>query len=183
MHITANIYGNTPITVKALDYIQIDNGIINPPTNGSVTIETGKITSGTDFTSSNTPYSREEYPSCGIEGQIGSSVAPQTLGRTHSNRMDMPTIEELEISNQPTKTRNTNENVVFTYPNPTTDFCQLETREELKKITLLDQNGAPVKEFGPLDRTLDMQEFASGVYTLVVIFTSKPTEYVKIIKL
>ena len=43
MHITSNIYGNTPITAKALDYIQIDNGIIDPSNTGSITIETKKI--------------------------------------------------------------------------------------------------------------------------------------------
>lgn len=186
MRITNNIFGNTPITIKALDFIEIDNGVISPQQNGEIIIETGKITCGDNFTSSNTPYSRSQCETCGIEGQIGSTLAPQTEGRVWSAYIEMPTIDELERSSNKELVGGEVELSDFNgaiYPNPVTDFFQLVEVDNIMQIHLMDQNGVTIKTFNPKERMFDAQRLTPGIYTLQLNLTDNEIKYIKLVKL
>ncbi len=122
LRIQNNIHGNTPVTLKALDYILLENGVIDPQTNGAISIETGKITCGNIYTSQNTPYSRGECEECGLEGQLGSFIAPPATGKDASFAIDIPNIEDMESYAR--NSQYSMENEVRAYPNPTNSFFQ-----------------------------------------------------------
>ncbi|WP_343636322.1 T9SS type A sorting domain-containing protein [Fluviicola sp.] len=188
--VNANIYGNTPVTLKALDYVQLDAGIYDPNNMPEgITIEVGKITCGNLYTSQNTPYSiavNDSCQTCGLDNQIGSFVAPSTSGKDLSLPIKMPTPSEFEqraILNQTAGLNSTNENGVFLFPNPTTDFLQISTSNLLQQILVLDQNGAVVKQFAPSNNLYDIRELASGVYTIILKFNNNDTQHIKVVKL
>ncbi len=187
LKVSGNIYGNTPVTLKALDYVLLDEGIYDPNNMPEgITVEVGKITCGTDFTSSNTPYSRggiDSCRSCGLEAQIGSFIAPVTNGRDRSNYIKMSTVEEQVKFNQLAKSMAIVESEVAIFPNPTTDFLQVTAKNEIQQISLLDQNGSEVKRFVPSNNLYDIRELASGVYTIILTFNNNETKYIKIVKL
>ena len=185
----ANIYGNTPVTLKALDYVQLDEGIYDPNNmpNG-ITIEVGKITCGNDFTSHNTPYSigvNNSCQTCTLENQLGSFAAPPASGRDLSLPVNMPTASEFEERarlNQTTGVNSTNESDVYVFPNPTTDFLQIATSKSLQHILVTDQIGATVKQFVPSDNLYDIRELASGVYTIILTFNNNESQYIQVVK-
>ncbi len=188
--VTSNIYGNTPVTLKALEYVLLDEGIYDPNNMPEgITVEVGKITCGNDFTSSNTPYSRgvsDSCQSCGLESKVGSFVAPVTRGKDRSLPMKVTTFSELEASarlNQAMGSSNVENDQVWVYPNPVTDFFQVAEAENLQEVFLLDQNGAEVKEFDPSEKLYDIREVASGMYTLILKFTDHETKHLKVVKL
>ena len=189
MKVSGNIYGNTPVTLKALEYVELDEGIYDPNNMPEgITVEVGKITCGNDFTSSNTPYSRGESNSCqtcGLENRIGSFVAPVANGKDRSLPVKMPTVSELEESaklNQTTRLNSTVENDVMVFPNPSSDFLQIVTTQEIKKVLVVDQNGKEMKRFVPSNNLYDIRELASGVYTIILTFNDNATKYIKIVK-
>ncbi|MDR0803232.1 T9SS type A sorting domain-containing protein, partial [Fluviicola sp.] len=171
--------------------VELNEGIYDPDSLGSITIEVGKITCGNDFTSSNTPYAiavNNSCPTCSLENQLGSFVAPVTSGRDRSNYIKMPTVTELEeiaLSNQTAGTgrTGTENRETVAYPNPTSDFLQIAATEELQQVILLDQSGAEVKEFDPLNKLFDLREVASGIYTLILTYTNYETTHIKVVKL
>jgi hypothetical protein len=180
--VTGNIFGNTPVTLKALDYVQLDAGIYDPNNMPiGITVEVGKITCGDDFTSSNTHYSIDQCQTCGLENQVGSFVAPVTNGKNRSNYIQMPTISELET--QATRGNGIEDLDALVYPNPVTDFFQTLGTETLQQIYLLDQNGVEVERFATSEKIYDIHELASGIYTLILKFTDNETKHVKIVKL
>jgi hypothetical protein len=181
--VKSNIYGNTPVTLKALDYVQLDEGIYDPNNMpDGITIEVGKITCGNDFTSSNTPYSIDQCQTCGLENQVGSFVAPVSSGKDRSLPMKVPTALEFEERAKLSQIT-TSENEVALFPNPTTDFFQIISEKELQKISLLDQNGAEVKQFVPSNYLYDIRELASGIYTIILTFKNNETKHIKVVKL
>ncbi len=183
LKVSGNIYGNTPVTLKALDYVQLDAGIYDPGNMPEgITIEVGKITCGNDFTSSNTPYSIDQCQTCGLENQVGSFVAPVASGKDRSLPMKMPTMAEFEERAKLSQTA-TVENEVAVFPNPTTDFLQITTDRELQQIVVLDQNGAEVKQFVPSNNLYDIRELSSGVYTIILKFNNNETKHIKVVKL
>lgn len=188
--VTSNIYGNTPVTLKALEYVLLDEGIYDPNNMPEgITVEVGKITCGNNFTSSNTPYSREANDSCqtcGLESQIGSFVAPVTRGKDRSLPMKTPSFSEFEASgrlNQVMGTSDLENNPVWVYPNPVTDVFRVAKTENLCLVLLLDQNGAEIKQFDPSEKLYDIREVASGIYTLILKFTDHETKHIKVVKL
>jgi hypothetical protein len=189
LKVSGNIYGNTPVTLKALDYVELDEGIYDPDSTGSITIEVGKITCGNDFTSSNTPYAiavNNSCPTCSLENQIGSFVAPVTNGKDRSNVIQMPDMAELEFQaglNQSDGVSATVEKDVAVFPNPTADFIRITAKEEIRQIRVLDQAGAEVKRFAPSDNLYDIRELASGLYTIILTFNNDETKYIQVIKL
>ncbi|AEA43831.1 T9SS type A sorting domain-containing protein [Fluviicola taffensis] len=177
MKITGNIYGSTPVTVKALEYVQIDNGLIDPFPNGSVTIETGKVTCGNDFTSQNTPYSIDQCQTCNLEEQLGTLFIPETSGKSESNYMEMPELEEdnrLGINES-------DESTISIFPNPTSDFFVIS--ESFQEIIILDQNGSEVKRFDNRAQICDIQKLSSGLYTLIIKLNEYETEHIKLVKI
>ncbi len=188
--VTSNIYGNTPVTLKALEYVLLDEGIYDPNNMPEgITVEVGKITCGNNFTSSNTPYSRGENDSCqtcSLESKIGSFVAPITNGKNHSLPMKVPTFSEFEETlrlNQIARDNSIENSHTLVYPNPVTDFFQVVQTEDLQQVLLLNQNGVEVKQFDPLDKLYDIRELASGIYTLILKFTDHETKHIKVVKL
>ncbi|MNY31090.1 hypothetical protein D3C86_1652370 [compost metagenome] len=189
LKVSGNIYGNTPVTLKALDYVQLDAGMYDPnDMPEGITIEVGKITCGNDFTSSNTPYSiavDNSCQTCNLENQIGSFVAPVTSGKDYSLPMKMPTVSELEQEaslNNPARLNATVESEASVFPNPTTDFLQIVTSGELQEVILQNQNGVEVKRFATQKNLYDIRELASGVYTIILTFNNNETKHIKIVK-
>jgi hypothetical protein len=187
--VQANIYGNTPVTLKALDYVQLDEGIYDPNNMpDGITIEVGKITCGNDFTSQNTPYSiavNDSCQTCGLENQVGSFVAPSASGKDHSLPIKMPTLAEFSEQARLTQTtggNSTDENRVSVFPNPTTDYLRILTSKSLQQIRVLDQTGATIKEFVPSNNLYDIRELASGVYTIILTFNDNESQHIKVVK-
>lgn len=190
LKVNANIYGNTPVTLKALEYVQLDAGIYDPNNMpDGITIEVGKITCGNDFTSSNTPYSiavSDSCQTCGLENQLGSFVAPVASGRDRSLPLKVPTPSEFHadaLFNQPLGLATTVENEVAVFPNPATDFVQIASDKEFTEIIVLDQHGSKIKQFAPSNNLYDLSDLASGVYTIVLIFNNHETKHIKVTKL
>jgi|GEM_PF-4130363 len=186
--VNANIYGNTPVTLKALEYVQLDEGIYDPNNMpDGITVEVGKITCGNDFTSQNTPYSiavDNSCQTCGLENQIGSFIAPSASGKDLSLPMKMPTVSEFEEQARLSQTTVVNSsNEVYVFPNPTSDFLQITGDGEIQQIVILDQNGAEVKRFVPSNNLYDIRELASGVYTIILKFTDNESQHIKVVKL
>lgn len=189
MKVSGNIYGNTPVTLKALEYVELDEGIYDPNNMPEgITVEVGKITCGNDFTSSNTPYSRGENNSCStcdLENQLGSFVAPVANGKDRSLPVKMPTVSELEENatfNQATRPNSAVENNVTVFPNPTSDFLQIVTTQEIEKVLVVDQTGAEVKQLVSSNNLYDIRALASGIYTIILTFNNYETKYIKIVK-
>ncbi|MNJ84748.1 hypothetical protein D3C87_22070 [compost metagenome] len=189
LKVSGNIYGNTPVTLKALDYVELNEGIYDPNNMpDGITIEVGKISCGNDFTSSNTPYSiavNNSCQTCGLENQIGSFVAPVVSGKDHSLPMRMPTLVELEEEarfNNAAGLSTTTEDNVTVFPNPTADFLQIATSRELHEIIFQNQNGLEVKRFATNKNLYDIRELASGVYTIILTFNNNETKHIKIVK-
>ncbi|WP_341907599.1 T9SS type A sorting domain-containing protein [Fluviicola taffensis] len=183
LKVSGNIYGNTPVTLKALDYVQLDAGIYDPNNlPDGITVEVGKITCGNDFTSSNTPYSIDQCQTCGLENQVGSFVSPIASGKDRSLPMKMPTMSEFEERAKLSQTA-TIENEVTVFPNPTSDFLQITADGELQQIVVLDQNGAELKQFVPSNNLYDIRELASGIYTIILTFNNNETKHIKVVKL
>ena len=186
MKITGNIYGNTHVSVKALDYVEIDNGITDPSNSGSITYETGKITCGTEFTSQNTPYSIDQCATCGLEQQMGSFVAPKTSGRIKSNYLEMKTIEQLIDEQETTRgsgfTSAENDGISV-FPNPVNDLFEVSGYETLQELVLLDKNGSEVRYFDISDKLHDISDLSAGVYMLVIKFNENETTHIKLVKL
>lgn len=189
LKVSGNIYGNTPVTLKALEYVELDEGIYDPNNMPEgITVEVGKITCGNNFTSSNTPYSRGKNDSCqtcGLENQLGSFVAPIANGKDRSLSIKMPTVSELEENaklNQTTRPNLMVENDIIVFPNPSSDFLQIMTTQEIEKVLVVDQNGMQVKQFAPSDNLYDIRELASGVYTIILTFSNHETRHSKIVK-
>lgn len=186
--VNANIYGNTPVTLKALDYVQLDEGIYDPNNMPEgITIEVGKITCGNDFTSQNTPYSMVDNScqSCGLENQIGSFIAPVASGKDPSLPMKMPSLSEFSEQarlNQAAGVNFINETGVSIFPNPTTDYLQVSTSKPLQRILVLDQAGAAIKQFVPSNNLYDIRELASGVYTIILTFNDNESQHIKVVK-
>lgn len=190
LKVSGNIYGNTPVTLKALDFVQLDAGIYDPNNMpDGITIEVGKITCGNVYTSQNTPYSiavNDSCQTCDLENQIGSFIAPTASGKDLSLPMKMPTASEFEQRarlNQTAGLNSTNENGVSIFPNPTTDFLQISTIKHLEQILVLNQNGATVKQFAPSNNLYDISELASGVYTIILKFNNNDSQHIKVVKL
>ncbi|MGV3613401.1 MAG: T9SS type A sorting domain-containing protein [Fluviicola sp.] len=186
LKVSGNIYGNTPVTLKALDFVQLDEGLYDPNNMpDGITVEVGKITCGNNFTSSNTPYSIDQCQTCGLDNQIGSFVAPVASGKDHSLPIKIPKVSELEqyaSLNQRTSVDTATENEVTVFPNPTTDFLQLATSREISEMILQNQNGAEVKRFVAKKNLYDIRDLASGVYTIILTFNNHETKHIKIVK-
>ncbi len=189
LKVYGNIYGNTPVTLKALEYVELDEGIYDPNNMpDGITIEVGKITCGNDYTSSNTPYSiavNNSCQTCGLENQIGSFVAPVASGKDHSLPIKMPTVKELEQKaslNNITGLNTGMEDNVTVFPNPTSDFLQIGTNREFSEMIVQDQNGVDVKRFATKKNLYDIRELASGVYTIILTFNNHETKHIKIVK-
>lgn len=190
LKVTGNIYGNTPVTLKALDYVQLDAGIYDPNNMPEgITIEVGKITCGNDFTSSNTPYSiavNNSCQTCGLENQVGSFVAPVASGKDRSLPIKVPTFNEFEEQSRLNHLSGMNvviEDEVAVFPNPTADFFQIGADEEFHEILVLDQFGSEVKRFVPSNNLYDIRELASGIYTIILAFNGNETKHIKMVKL
>jgi hypothetical protein len=190
LKVTGNIYGNTPVTLKALDYVQLDAGIYDPNNMpDGITIEVGKITCGNDFTSSNTPYSiavNNSCQTCGLENQVGSFVAPVASGKDRSLPMKLPTFNEFEEQSRLNHLSGMNvaiEDEVAVFPNPTADFFQIGADEEFHEVLVLDQFGSEVKRFVPSNNLYDIRELASGIYTIILTFNGNETKHIKMVKL
>jgi hypothetical protein len=184
--VTNLIHGNTPVTLKALEYVELDEGLYTPDSLGSITVEVGKITCGNDFTSSNTPYSIDQCQSCGLENQLGSSVAPVAKGRDRSLTLKVPTAFEFEEQtklNQAARLNTTIEDEVVIFPNPTTDYIQVASDKAFTEIVIQDQNGSEVKRFAPSNNLYDIRELASGIYTIILTFNNNETKHIKVVKL
>ncbi len=190
LKVSGNIYGNTPVTLKALEYVQLDEGIYDPnDLPDGITIEVGKITCGNDFTSSNTPYSiavNNSCQTCSLENQIGSFVAPVASGKDHSLPVKMPTVSELgELAqaNQASRLDVTNSEELIAYPNPVTDFFQIVASEEPNRVILMDSYGSEVRVFDSSDKIFDIREVAQGVYTIILTFNNNETKHIQVVKL
>jgi hypothetical protein len=185
--VTGNIYGNTPVTLKALDYVLLDAGNYDPNNlPDGITIEVGMITCGNDFTSQNTPYSiavDNSCQTCGLENQIGGFIAPSASGKDLSLPLKMPSVSEFEEQARLSQTTEVNSsNEVYVFPNPTTDFLQISTSKPLQQILVLDQTGATVKQFVPSNNLYDIRELASGIYTIILTFNDNDSQHIKVVK-
>jgi hypothetical protein len=121
-----------------------------------------------------------------LENQIGSFIAPVTNGKDRSNAIYMPDMAELEFQaglNQPDGVSATVEKDVAVFPNPTADFIRITAKEEIRQIRVLDQAGAEVKRFAPLNNLYDIRELDSGLYTIILTFNNDETKHIQVIKL
>lgn len=187
LKVSGNIYGNTPVTLKALDYVELDAGMYDPnDMPDGITVEVGKITCGNNFTSSNTPYSIDQCQSCSLENQVGSFVSPMASGKDRSLPLKVPTISEFEIQARSSQNSESNailENEVAVFPNPTADFLQIASDKEILTIAVVDQNGTEVKQFVSSNNLYDLRGLASGIYTIVLTFNNHETTHIKVVKL
>lgn len=190
MKVSGNIFGNTPVTLKALEYVQLDAGIYDPNNMpDGITVEVGKITCGNNFTSSNTPYSiavNNSCQTCGLENQLGSFVAPVTSGKDNSLPVRILTASELEQQAKLNQTAGLNSIIddgVSVFPNPVTDYLQITSSKAFQQIAVLDQNGSIIKQFVPSNNLYDIRELASGIYTILLTFSGNETKHIQVVKL
>lgn len=72
-----------------------------------------------------------------------------------------------ESSNLSTEQLITENNIVI-YPNPTTDFLNIDTRENITKITISDITGKSVFETNNNASTIDLRHLKKGMYLLKI---------------
>ncbi|HKL02647.1 MAG TPA: T9SS type A sorting domain-containing protein, partial [Cryomorphaceae bacterium] len=73
------------------------------------------------------------------------------------------------------------------YPNPTTNLVTIEAPSEIKRISLLSNQGKLLVEqklpVGNSSSSVDLSRFSSGFYTLVIEFSQGGILYRKIMRL
>jgi hypothetical protein len=84
-------------------------------------------------------------------------------------------------SSDPAVLRNT-ETLIF--PNPTTGRFYINQPEEVKQLSVLNLNGKVMKILNPHDESesLDIKEFGSGLYVVIIQLKNGQTRYCKLLK-
>lgn len=66
------------------------------------------------------------------------------------------------------------------YPNPTTDYIQIETQERIEKVNIFNQEGKLIQTTSK--SRFNLQGYPAGVYTISVQFENGKTETSKVLK-
>ncbi len=181
MHVKSYIHGNQIVEMKALDYVELNNGAdIDPSSSGQIHIYTDQITCtfGGNTGVSN-PYNLEECQTCGLEAQISSAIAPKSTQRIYSLIPEtMPlTIEELnELTEEDSEI-----NSVDIYPNPTKGVFSVYTNFHYSELLIIDGIGRVVGKFD-LNNDYDISNLPNGIYMVILINDENEKRHTKIVK-
>jgi len=173
MKIRNVITGNASVEVKALDYVELQNGAdINPETSGSIDIFPDKLTCFNN--GSNGVYKINECSDCDLTPGLGLELAPQIKTKIWSVPPEfIPTIEE-SLKDETT---------TFVYPNPvTTNFKILGLTEEIS-IQIVDIYGNKIQFTGNNSDGFILNECASGVYYVIINDSNGNENVIKLVKL
>lgn len=186
LKIKANVISNNvPIICKALEFVQVDAGMIDP-TNTFITLEVGQITCGNGASNQNTPYSINQCSSCGIEQQIGNIYSPVIKGRNLSLNFDIADFSSSsndESNIEYSEEEYIDEKNMNIYPNPVTDMFSIYSEEQFTQIDLFNSSGILIEKFDFNQREFNIGSLASGIYFLSIKTISNETVKVKVVKI
>jgi hypothetical protein len=172
------ITGNTAAEVKALDYIQLENGAsIDPLASGSIDIYPDKLTCNA-FTY-NGAYKIDECSDCDFNSGLGAQLAPTINHRIASIEPEyIPTIER-----SPEQISGKTDDEIYVYPNPfKSEFKVVGLTPEMS-FELLDIYGNKVPYSGDNESGYTLEHVATGVYYLNTITKNGEKQVIKLVKL
>ena len=75
-----------------------------------------------------------------------------------------------------------NENEITIYPNPTTDFVEISSKEKIRTFALFDLSGKQVMDINNPENKISLEGYPAGMYTIKIISEDGKSETSKIIK-
>lgn len=178
MKIRNVISGNASVEVKALDFIELQNGaFINPETNGSIDIFTDKLTCA-NF-GSNGVYKINECNDCDLVSGFGLELAPQVNRKIWSIEAEfIPTIDEVLESDL-----DGIDSDLIVYPNPVANNFKILGLTSEMTVEVVDVYGNKLKLSGNNDDGYILSEYSSGIYYLIINDESGNENILKLVKL
>jgi len=175
MKIRNVISGNASVEVKALDFIELQNGaIIDPEISGSIDIYPDKLT----CTAGNATgvVKMDECSTCSLEQAMDLSIVPSIKYPIRSLTSEDYLIEAVPFF----LSSNIEASELVIYPNPTTDEFFILGGEVLD-VHLFDALGNELQLKGELINGYDVVQLAAGIY-FVYVKTIDHDEIIKITK-
>lgn len=177
MKIRNTISGNAAAEVKALDYIQLENGaLIDPSTSGSVFIYPDKLTCSS-FGASGT-YKKGQCGECDFNSGLGAQLAPTIERRISSIEPEfIPTID------RNSERTSMNDQAIYVYPNPFKSDFKVAGITEGMSFELYDIYGKNVNYSGNPENGFSIENETPGVYYLKTISKTGEEMVTKLVKL
>ena len=117
---------------------------------------------------------------CEEDFPFASSIVEEF--RIHNEIRDGSPLPESDCSISLRQKKNTNNNRVVIYPNPSSSFLNLETKEKFSRFTIINLSGNIIKEGKLESNQVSIENIPSGLYTLK-ISNEYYSEYIKFIKI
>lgn len=93
---------------------------------------------------------------------------------------DETVFDEIEIVIGTTGTDKFDQNTVKLYPNPVTDFVQIETSEAIKEVIVINALGQQIRKGN--SNKIDFSGYSTGVYIIKISLENNMTHTQKLIK-
>lgn len=180
----STIIGNHHLEFKALEYVAMEDGyFMDPSSSGSFYIYTDTIKcTSSSYTDWSTPYKKTNCETCDLEHATGTSISPLISGAIRSLREELESDIALGLS-IPEDQIVEDENLRCTvYPNPTSSNFVINTVYPIKQVLLYNSLGQQYLLSTDNQNEYSINEFASGVYWLKIIYENDEQDVVKIVR-
>lgn len=179
------VHGNGSIEIKALDYIQLENGAeINPELSGEIVIYPDLLKCPTpDLSSDNEQYGMTVCNTCGLEEQMGLAFVPKFDRRVLSIAGETTPLDEIpEVTELNSEEIQEGEHVMI-YPNPAVSSFKLSSDKQIVSVQILNLSATLVAEYTQYVEYYDIRLLASGTYFILIKFEDESSEMLKLVKI